>query len=97
MKLKFTILATSILFSNCSIAADTIPELRTTKPYDNHGNPNFGYQGPAGTRYQYDLSKPQDQIRYSVDPGAQIRDSISVDPRRDLDRDLGRYGGGVRR
>ena len=66
-------------------------------PYDNQGNPNYRYQGPTGTQYQYDLSRPQDQIRYEVDPRAQLRDSISVDPRRDLDRDLGRYGGGAKR
>jgi hypothetical protein len=32
---------------------------------------------------------------YDVDPSAQLRDSVDPDPRRDLDRDLGRSGGGA--
>jgi TPR repeat protein len=60
-------------------------------------NANYPYRGSSGTQYQYDLSKPGDQIRYEVDPAAQLRDGLSVDPRRDLDRDLGQVGGGIRR
>lgn len=55
---------------------------------------NQGYQGSSGARYQYDLSKPTDQLRYEIDPGAQLRDQISVDPGRDLDRSIGQHGGG---
>jgi hypothetical protein len=55
------------------------------------------YRGSSGALYQYDLSKPTDQLRYGVDPGAQLRDSINVDPRIELDRSLGQYGGGVGR
>lgn len=66
-------------------------------PYNNQGNPNYRYQAPSGMQYQYDLSQPQDQVRYAVDPSAQIRDSINVDPRRELDRDLGLMGGGAKR
>jgi hypothetical protein len=74
-----------------AVAADLPSDIRRDSgPYDNRGNPNYRYQGPTGTQYQYDLSRPSDQIRYEVDPRAQIRDGISVDPRRDLDRDLGR-------
>jgi hypothetical protein len=39
--------------------------------------------------YQYDLSNPSDQLRYSVDPGAQLRDSINVEPRVEIDRSFG--------
>jgi hypothetical protein len=53
------------------------------------------YQGSFGTRYKYDLSRPSDQFRYQMDPGAQLRDQIQIDPRVDLDRSLGQYGGGV--
>jgi len=53
------------------------------------------YEGPSGKRYEYDLSDPVDQIMYEVDPAAKIRDSVDPDPRRDLDRDLGRPGGGA--
>ncbi|WP_430754816.1 hypothetical protein [Magnetovirga frankeli] len=66
-------------------------------PYDSSGNPNYRYQGSGGTQYQYDLSRPSDQIRYETDVRAQMRDELSVDPRRELDQGLGRYGGGIRR
>ena len=55
------------------------------------------YQGSSGALYRYDLSSPSDQLRYSVDPQAQLRDSINVDPRVGIDRSLGQYGGGVER
>lgn len=54
-----------------------------------------GYRGTSGKQYQYDLSKPSDQLRYSVDPDAQLHDSINIDPRVELDRGLGQYGGGI--
>jgi len=60
-------------------------------------NADYPYRGSSGMSYQYDLSRPQDQIRYDIDPRAQIRDSISVDPRRDLDRSMGQVGGGAKR
>lgn len=56
-----------------------------------------GYQGASGTKYQYDLNNPGDRIRYEVDPGAQLRDQIVVDPRRDIDRSVGQHGGGYYR
>lgn len=56
-----------------------------------------GYRGATGTQYQYDLSRPGDQLQYSVNPSAQLRDEMNVDPRVDLDRSLGQSGGGVRR
>ena len=54
-----------------------------------------GYSGHSGNRYQYDLSKPGDRIRYSTDLSAQGRDSRSLNLRRSLDRGLGQYGGGI--
>lgn len=58
---------------------------------------NLPYRGLSGQTYQYDLSRPQDRLRYDLDPKAQIMDSVTVDPRRDLDRSLGQHGGGVSR
>jgi len=55
------------------------------------------YQGSSGAGYQYDLNNPADQLRYGVDPMAQLRDSISVDPRVEMDRSLGQQGGGIER
>ena len=65
------------------------------EPYDKYGNPNYRYEGISGQRYQYDLSNPSDQIRYEVDPGAQLRDEINPSPRIELDRDMDQYGGGA--
>ncbi|MGO9019184.1 MAG: hypothetical protein ACLQVJ_12640 [Syntrophobacteraceae bacterium] len=64
--------------------------------YDRQGQPNYRYRRYSGKEYQYDLSKPQDRIRYETDPSAQIRDEINVDPRIELDRELGQYGGGAK-
>lgn len=48
-----------------------------------------------GTRYQYDLSDPTDRVSYSIDLDAQMRDKLSVDPNRNLDRNMGQVGGGI--
>ncbi len=54
-----------------------------------------GYESSTGNRYEYDLSDPGDQLEYGVDLDAQMRDSTSVNPTRELDRGLGEYGGGI--
>ncbi len=53
------------------------------------------YTSTSGTRYQYDLSSPLDQNRYQIDSSAQIRDALNVNPRNQLDRSMGQYGGGI--
>lgn len=55
------------------------------------------YRGTSGLGYQYDLSKPSDQIRYETDINAQIRDSLDARPQRDIDKYMGQSGGGVLR
>jgi hypothetical protein len=57
----------------------------------------YPYRGASGTQYQYDLSRPGDQLRYEFDPRAQQRDETSVDPRRSIDSGFGQQGGGIRR
>jgi len=64
------------------------------EPYDSHGNPNYRYEGSSGKKYQYDLSNQADRLEYNVDPGAQIRDRIDPDPRKNIDKGLGQHGGG---
>src|SRR5450756_1870865 len=59
-----------------------------SNPYERHESQNYPYRGSSGTQYQYDLSKPSDQVRYGVDPAGQLRDGISVDPRREIDQSL---------
>ena len=54
-----------------------------------------GYETSFGNRYEYDLSNPSDRVRYGADPNAQLRDSIDVNPIRDVERSVGEYGGGV--
>lgn len=81
------------------------PVLAWNDPYNPYGSNmsqsdssnQYPYKSSSGTQYQYDLSRPSDQLRYEMDLGAQMRDELSVNPRRDLDRDLGQYGGGIRR
>lgn len=66
-------------------------------PYKSSGDPNYRYRSSTGTEYQYDLSKPNDQVRYEVDVKAKMRDELNVDPRREIDQGLGQHGGGARR
>lgn len=64
--------------------------------YDNDtDDSNRGYESSFGNRYEYDLSDPGDRLQYGVDPDAQLRDSLDVDPTRDLERGIGEYGGGA--
>jgi hypothetical protein len=62
---------------------------------DDGSNTGSQYESNSGTSYQYDLNNPGDSIDYSTDLDAQRRDQMSSDPRRDLDRRSGQYGGGV--
>lgn len=78
--------------SGATIAADWNPG-----PYDAQGNPNYRYRGQSGQTYQYDLNRPQDRTRYELDPGAQIKDSVTVNPKIDFDNAAGQRGGGARR
>ena len=66
---------------------------------ENSGNTNSnrGYESSFGNRYEYDLSRPGERVRYGADPGAQVRDSIDVNPTRDLERQTGQFGGGMYR
>lgn len=56
---------------------------------------NSHYETSSGNQYQYNLNKPTDQIRYEYDAPAQIRDRY--DPRTQIDRNNGEYGGALRR
>ena len=59
--------------------------------------PEYKYKGSMGNRYKYDLSQPGDQLKYELDVGAQLKDSIKIPirPSVDLERSLGQYGGGI--
>ena len=64
---------------------------------DGQDDSDSKYESSTGVRYKYDLSNPSDEIMYEVDPAAQLNDSLNVDPRVDIDRGLGQYGGGIER
>lgn len=54
-----------------------------------------GYTSSTGNKYQYDMSRPVDRIKYDIDIKAQMRDELSISPTREIDRDLGQYGAGI--
>jgi len=58
----------------------------------------YKYKGTSGTKYKYDLSKPEDKLKYELDVGAQINDKIymPIKPGVKLDRGLNQYGGGMK-
>jgi hypothetical protein len=56
---------------------------------------SYNYQSSTGLNYKYDLSNPSDKVMYDVDPAAKVMDDVNVDPRVDIDRSLGQYGGGI--
>ena len=59
----------------------------------------YKYKGASGTKYKYDLSKPSDRIKYSVDPDAKLNDEIymPITPGVEIDRGLHQYGGGIKK
>lgn len=85
---KFTALLLASV-STCVIAQDYGND-------DSYGSQQEqSYESSTGTQYEYDLSNPSDRVMYEVDPEAQLRDSIDVNPMRDVDQGLGEYGGGI--
>lgn len=57
----------------------------------------YGYEGSSGTRYKYDLSEPDDKMKYDLDVDAQMNDKVYMPtkPGVKIDRGLNQYGGGV--
>ena len=57
----------------------------------------YKYEGSSGTRYKYDLSEPDDRMKYKLDVDAQIKDKVYMPtkPGVKIDRGLNQYGGGV--
>ncbi|WP_289022734.1 hypothetical protein [Desulfobacter postgatei] len=62
---------------------------------DGNNEQKQSYESSFGNNYQYDLNSPSDRVEYSVDPAAQLRDSIDVNPTRELESGIGENGGGV--
>lgn len=65
----------------------------TSYDSDDSYNRDSSYESSSGNQYQYNLNKPTDRIRYEHDPSAQIRDKYN--PRTNIDRNQGQYGGGI--
>jgi hypothetical protein len=71
-----------------------IPEQVSKNSASDNEQRNRNYKSSFGNEYQYDLSKPSDQLKYELDLKAQMRDELDIDPRRELERDLLQNGGG---
>ena len=57
----------------------------------------YGYEGSSGTRYKYNLSEPDDRMKYKTDIDTQLNDKVYMPtkPGVKIDRGLNQYGGGV--
>jgi hypothetical protein len=88
------VIASSTAIAEC-IGPVIMGQCRGTEVNRNSNSDNSNYSGSSGASYQYDLSSPLDRNRYSIDNSAQIRDSLNVNPRRQLDQSMGQYGGGI--
>jgi putative salt-induced outer membrane protein YdiY len=90
-----TALIALLLVSASTVAQDIDVSVDDSSTSIYSDSSNRGYESSTGNRYEYDLSNPGDRVRYDVDVGAQMRDEMSVSPTREIDRDLGQYGGGI--
>jgi|GEM_PF-3293326 len=61
----------------------------------NNGNTMYKYKGNSGICYQYDLNDSMDAQAYNMDLSAQMDDSLKIDVRVGLDRNMNQYGGGI--
>jgi len=91
----FLVCSSSIVYAGCVGSVVSGRCMGTEVNGYGDDNQEDAYQGASGTHYQYDMSDPSDKIEYSVDIDAQMRDEISVNPSRNIDRSLGEYGGGI--
>lgn len=97
MRVAVLLSAIGVLWAAQAHAWDYSNDPYANDPYNAKGEPNYRYEGSSGQRYQYDLSRPMDQLRYETDIQAQMRDELNVSPRIDLDRGIDQYGGGAQR
>lgn len=88
----FTLIGTALISASLPLSASDYSSS------SNSSNEEYRYKGRYGNEYKYDLNKPIDKMRYETDIGAQMRDQMpSVNLHRELERDSGQYGGGIRR
>ncbi len=73
------------------------PPVQVMMPRKSREEDEYKYRGSSGARYKYDLSIPTDAMRYEMDLKAQMQDSMSLDLKRDRDRGLGQWGGGIKK
>ena len=86
------------LLSMAAIAQDNYWQKKSylDAPHSGNMQPKYRYKGSSGMQYQYDLSRPGDRIKYNLDIGAKMRDRINPDPRINIDRGMGQFGGGAK-
>jgi len=88
-------LAVIVLLSLASVSAFS-GEYNNKQQNNSNNQRDNSYQGYSGQKYQYDLNNQADNLRYQLDPNAQIRDELNANPKADIDRSLGQRGGGAR-
>lgn len=86
---------TILLVTLLAVSATAFAEGRRSRL--NADDDEYKYRSRYNREYQYDLSRERDRLKYDIDERAKLRDELEVDPRRELERDLGEYGGGVKR
>ncbi|GAA0794838.1 hypothetical protein [Marinobacterium sediminicola] len=93
--ITFALLASTHSYAGC-VGVEVMGQCQGTevRGYSN-SNDDTRYESNSGSSYQYDLNKPTDRNRYTLDLDAQRRDQMSTDPRRATDRNSGQYGGGI--
>ena len=90
----------SIAGEAASIATEGLPSPTynsVTPRFKSNSNSNnsSGYKSSYGNIYKYDLSKQSDRIKYQSDPAAKLLDSIGSQYIREMENNLGEFGGGI--
>ena len=89
----------SILGDAASTATEGLPSKAynpVTPSFKSNSNSNnsSGYKSSFGNTYKYDLSKQSDRIKYQSDRAAQLLDGLGSQYIRELENNLGEFGGG---
>jgi hypothetical protein len=58
-------------------------------------NSSSGYNTSFGNTYQYNLQNPVDRVRYNSDPSARLRDRVTPNPYKNIERNTLQRGGGI--
>ena len=68
---------------------------RSYNAYTTPSSSQKRYKNSFGNLYQYELNNPVDRIKYKSDPGAQLRDRVTPNSYRDIEKNTLQEGGGI--